>query len=105
MITAGIFAAGLTFASALLGGSIAISKARKTQDEYFKHAETTANAIKTQQQLTAEGVSLAFRALAWGTVWAVGGCSLIFYGIWKWSGATDVSIKDLLFYLNLKICG
>lgn len=37
------------------------------------------------------GVLLALRALGWGTVYAVAGTSLICYGIWKLSGAKDVS--------------
>lgn len=32
---------------------------------------------------------MAIRALGWGTFYAVGGCSLLFYGIWKLSGATN----------------
>ena len=89
LISAGIYASSLALLSVLLGGSLAASKARKTQDEFFKNVEN--HSVKTSQALHAEGVSLAFRALAWGTVWAVGGCSVIFFGIWKFSGATDVS--------------
>lgn len=37
------------------------------------------------------GAILALRALGWGTVYAVAGTSLICYGIWKLSGAKDVS--------------
>lgn len=36
------------------------------------------------------GSQLAFRALKWGTFYAVTGCSLIIYGGWKLSGANDV---------------
>ena len=35
------------------------------------------------------GASLAIRALGWGTLYAVTGCGLFFYGIWKLSGATN----------------
>lgn len=38
------------------------------------------------------GALLALRALGWGTVYAVAGTSLICYGIWKLSGAKDVSM-------------
>lgn len=89
LISAGIYAAGLALMSVFLGGSVAASKARKTQDDFFKNVEN--QSVKTIQTLHAEGVSLAFRALMWGTVWAVGGCSVIFFGIWKYSGANDVS--------------
>lgn len=42
---------------------------------------------------TAEsGVQLAIRALKWGTFYAVGGCGLFFYGVWKMTGANDASI-------------
>ena len=36
------------------------------------------------------GAKLASRALAWGTLYAIGGCSVIFYGMWKLSGATNL---------------
>ncbi|XP_073983291.1 transmembrane protein 242 isoform X2 [Rhodnius prolixus] len=36
------------------------------------------------------GVELAMRALKWGTFYAVTGCSLVCYGIWKFSGAKSM---------------
>jgi hypothetical protein len=33
---------------------------------------------------------LASRALAYGTAYAIAGCSLVFIGIWKLSGAKDL---------------
>lgn len=35
------------------------------------------------------GASLALRALGWGTLYAITGCGILFYGIWKLSGATN----------------
>jgi len=69
----------------------------------FAFASTLASARKTDPTMfskgqapplpTAEsGVQLAIRALKWGTFYAVGGCGLFFYGVWKMSGANDVSI-------------
>ena len=43
-------------------------------------------------QLHEAGTILARRALAHGTLWAVFGCSVLFYSIWKLSGAKD--LKD-----------
>lgn len=39
------------------------------------------------------GASLAIRALGWGTLYAVTGCSLLFYGIWKLMAVNDVSMN------------
>jgi len=36
------------------------------------------------------GAKLASRALAWGTLYAIGGCSILFYGMWKLSGASNL---------------
>lgn len=44
------------------------------------------------------GASLALRALGWGSLYAVTGCSLLFYGIWKLMAVNDVSINPLSFY-------
>lgn len=43
-------------------------------------------------QLHESGTILARRALAYGSLWAVFGCSVLFYSIWKLSGAKD--LKD-----------
>eukprot|EP00095_Tigriopus_kingsejongensis_P011035 maker-scaffold109_size355148-snap-gene-1.27 protein:Tk11035 transcript:maker-scaffold109_size355148-snap-gene-1.27-mRNA-1 annotation:"rna exonuclease 4" len=42
-------------------------------------------------QLHASGASLAARALAYGTLYAVGGCGIIVYAIWKLSGAENLA--------------
>lgn len=38
------------------------------------------------------GASLAVRALGWGTLYAVTGCSVLFYGIWTLMGVKDVRV-------------
>lgn len=72
---AGIFAFASTLASA-----------RKTDPTMFSKGQ--APPLPT----TESGVQLAIRALKWGTFYAVGGCGLFFYGVWKMSGANDASI-------------
>jgi len=81
----------------------------------FAFASTLASARKTDPTMfskgqaplvpTAEsGVQLAIRALKWGTFYAVGGCGLFFYGVWKMTGANDASIffnTTILFKLML----
>lgn len=47
-------------------------------------------------ELADSGAHLALRALGWGTVYAITGTSLICYGIWKLSGATNVNITIIL---------
>lgn len=49
------------------------------------------------------GTVLALKALGWGTLLAVSGCSLLFYGIWKLSGATTVSNFKIHYTLKQEI--
>lgn len=42
-------------------------------------------------ELADAGAILALRALGWGTLYAIGGTTCLCYGIWKFSGAKDVS--------------
>lgn len=48
--------------------------------------------LHSSVEMADAGAILALRALGWGTLYAVAGTSLICYGIWKLSGAKDVSI-------------
>lgn len=41
-------------------------------------------------KLHESGAALAGRALAYGSLWAVFGCTLLFYSIWKLTGANDL---------------
>lgn len=80
---AGIF----TFASTL-------ATARKTDPNMFSKGQTPPSPSAET------GVQLALRALKWGTFYAVGGCGLFFYGVWKMSGANDASIFYCIFILK-----
>ena len=44
-----------------------------------------------QRKLHDTGAKLAARALGHATVYAIGGCGLLFYSIWKLSGASDLA--------------
>lgn len=46
--------------------------------------------LATTQQMTETGASLAMRALGWGTLYAVAGCTVFFYSIWKLSGVNNM---------------
>ena len=48
------------------------------------------HAERQQRKLHDSGAKLAARALGYGTLYAVGGCGLLFYSIWKLSGAMDL---------------
>ncbi|KAJ8972167.1 hypothetical protein NQ314_000295 [Rhamnusium bicolor] len=42
------------------------------------------------RELPETGASLALRALGWGTFYAFTGCGILFYSIWKLSGAKNM---------------
>lgn len=44
------------------------------------------------KELHETGANLALRALGWGTLYAVTGCGVLFYTIWKISGAKNVPL-------------
>lgn len=110
-MTAAAFLAGVTGVSILFGFGTTLAAAKKKDPHFFDRgltgrfegqasSEPTSNeAIRAMRKrapgsiASAEpGASLALRALGWGTVYAVSGCSLLFYGIWKLMGVSDVSI-------------
>ncbi|XP_014476687.1 PREDICTED: transmembrane protein 242 isoform X2 [Dinoponera quadriceps] len=82
-IYAVVFLSTVTGISALAGFSGAIATARKQDPKYF------GKGISSVQGLHETGASLALRALTWGSFYAITGCGLLFYGIWKISGATN----------------
>ena len=47
--------------------------------------------IRRDRALHESGAALARRALGWGTVYAVGGCGIIFSSIWKLMGVENLS--------------
>lgn len=51
-------------------------------------------------EMTETGAHLALRALGWGTLYAVTGCGILFYSVWKISGAKDVNINIYIYFLR-----
>lgn len=73
--------------AAFVGFSRTITTARKQDQKLYEQATIeTVNLIES-------GTKLATRALAWGTFYAVLGTGTFFYGIWKLSGAKNVTFK------------
>lgn len=85
-IKAGAFLAAVAGISSIVGFSATLSTAKKTDPKYFNKG------LHGSAELADAGAVLALRALGWGTIYAIGGTSMIFYGIWKLSGAKD--LKD-----------
>lgn len=81
----GIFLTAVGGIAALGGFSKTIISTRKQDQKLYETA--THESVK----LLEDGARLATRALAWGTLYAVLGTGLFFYGFWKLSGAKDVS--------------
>ncbi|XP_012214694.1 transmembrane protein 242 [Linepithema humile] len=81
-IYAALFLSAVTSISALAGFARAVSVARKQDPKYFGKGISGAKGVNET------GASLAIRALGWGSFYAVTGCGLFFYAIWKVSGAT-----------------
>ena len=78
----------------LLGGfANALGSARKQDPNSFDKGLIGDVAKKEAQQrrvLHEAGTKLATRALGYGTLYAMAGCSVIFFSIWKLSGARDL---------------
>ncbi|RLU18109.1 hypothetical protein DMN91_010352, partial [Ooceraea biroi] len=82
-IYAAVFLSTVASISALAGFARAISAARRQDPRYFGEGLAGIKGVHET------GASLAIRALGWGSLYAVTGCSILFYGIWKISGATN----------------
>lgn len=80
--------------SALLGFGSTLAAARKQDPTSF------GKGFIPTKELHETGASLALRALGWGTLYAITGCGLLFYSIWKLSGARNVYF-NLFFYKEL----
>lgn len=76
-----LFLSGLAGMSAMIGFGSALASTRKQDTKSFEAG------LIGQKGLYESGTALATRALFFGSLWAVGGCGLIFYTIWKLSGA------------------
>lgn len=91
---AAAFLATVSTFAAFAGFSRTITSARKQDQKLYAGATVeTVNLIEA-------GSKLATRALAWGTLYAVLGTGTLVFGIWKLSGASNVSAFD---YLNVFI--
>ena len=103
MVIAAAFLTGVTGVSILFGFGATLAAAKKRDPHFFDQGlsgkfeevrETPAAKIAGKHGRPAvmeSGASLAARALGWGTLYSVAGCSLLFYGIWKLMDVRDVS--------------
>ncbi|KAL0102267.1 hypothetical protein PUN28_018657 [Cardiocondyla obscurior] len=82
-IYAAVFLSAVGSISALTGFARALAATRKQDPKHF------GDGVSGVKGIPETGASLALRALGWGTFYAVTGCSLLFYAIWKISGATN----------------
>ncbi|XP_076299333.1 transmembrane protein 242 [Lasioglossum baleicum] len=78
-----VFLGSVAGISALIGFSSALASTKKHDTKAFDMG------VMGGKGLPESGAHLAMRALLWGSVWAIGGCGILFYGIWKLSGATN----------------
>lgn len=72
----------------MIGFGVTVAAAKKQDPTYFNKG------MMPTKELQETGANLAMRALGWGTLYAVTGCGILFYSIWKLSGAKDVSSKS-----------
>jgi len=78
-----LFLAGVGGMAFLSGFGSAISSAKKKDADAFDKGVTPT--LKSES-----GVAFANRALRWGTFYAVTGCGIIFFGIWKLMGVKNL---------------
>lgn len=86
LISATAFLASVAGVSALFGFGATLSYAKKKDPTFFDKG------VAMGPSLSESGAALALRALGWGTVYAVGGCGILFFSLWKLSGCNNVSI-------------
>jgi len=100
---AAAFLTGVTGVSVLFGFGSTLAAAKKKDPHFFDQgvtgriesvAETPAATSvvgKHGRSIAMEsGASLAARALGWGTLYSVAGCSVLFYAIWKLMAVNDL---------------
>lgn len=80
----------VTGMSAIIGFGTTVAAAKKQDPKYFNKGMTGSI------EMTETGAGLALRALGWGTLYACTGCGILFYTIWKMSGAKDVCFHSEL---------
>lgn len=78
-----MFLTAVTGIAAAIGFGTTVIAARKQDPKYFDQG------VAGTKAMSETGASLAMRALGRGTLYAVTGCGVLFYGIWKISGATN----------------
>jgi multisubunit Na+/H+ antiporter MnhF subunit len=83
--SAGIFLASVAGISALVGFGTTVASVKKKDSAFFNKG------VASTREMTETGAALAMRALGLGTLYAVIGCSVFFYSIWKLAGVNDVS--------------
>jgi hypothetical protein len=86
LLSAGAFLASVAGISALVGFGTTVASVKKKDPAFFNKG------IAGTREMTETGASLAVRALGWGTLYAIVGCTVLFYSIWKLAGVRDVSI-------------
>ncbi|XP_024945916.1 transmembrane protein 242 isoform X2 [Cephus cinctus] len=79
---AAVFLSAVTGVSMLIGFGSAVAASKKKDPKFFNEG------IAGFKGMTETGGSLAMRALGWGTAYAITGCGILFYSIWKISGAS-----------------
>jgi hypothetical protein len=85
-LLAGAFLAAVAGISAMAGFGRTVMGAKKKDPQFFQKGVTGSI------EMADTGANLALRALGWGTVFAFLGTGTICFGIWKLSGANNVSI-------------
>ena len=96
--SAGIFLTSVTCIGAIVGFSTTLASAKKFDPVSFNKGLIGSKELNKMET----GASLALRALGWGTLYAVIGTTSLAYGLWKLSGASNVSfiIKYTVFKLS-----
>lgn len=89
LFLAGFFLASIGGISAIIGFGATLASAKKQDPTYFNKG------MIGSLEMRETGASLALRALGWGTIYAVTGCGVLFYTIWKVSGAKSVSDNEI----------
>ncbi|XP_046412893.1 transmembrane protein 242 [Neodiprion virginianus] len=82
-LQAAVFLTAVTGIAATLGFGTTVIAARRQDPKYFQEG------VSGTKAMTETGASLALRALSWGTLYAVTGCGILCYGLWKFSGASN----------------
>ncbi|CAH1402236.1 unnamed protein product [Nezara viridula] len=83
-LKAGIFLTSVTAVSALVAFGMTLAAAKKKDPVMFEKG------TRITRDLQETGMDLAMRALKWGTFYAVSGCSLVAFGVWTLSGASNM---------------